>query len=101
MLTSQFSLLPVLARAISHAPQSKTAALSAVKQFNPPSAPSTPASLSSSLAADLATYEATAVDLAPKEAKVGKSGEEVVESQTIDGLFEEMKQPLPKPTGHH
>lgn len=88
-------------RPLSRPPQSKTAALSAVKHFNPPAAPSAPHSLSSSLASDLSTYESTAVDLAPKEAKHGKQGEEIVEERTLDSLFEEMKQPLPAPTGHH
>lgn len=83
------------------ATQSKSASLSAVKSFSPPTPPQAPASLSTSLAADLQTYESTAVDLAPKEAKVGKSGEEVVAEMTLDDLFEEMKADLPKHTSAH
>ncbi|CDZ96924.1 ATPase, F0 complex, subunit H [Phaffia rhodozyma] len=44
----------------------KAAQLQAVKSFTPPAAPSAPASLTTDLAADLETYDATTVDLAAK-----------------------------------
>jgi hypothetical protein len=78
--------------------QDPKAHLASVRQFNAPSAPSAPSSLSSSLAQDLETYDATAVDFA---AATGKDGAAAEKEQTMSEFYEELRADVVKPAEHH
>lgn len=85
-------------------PQAKDAHVGAVKQFTPPAVPSAPASLASTLASDLQTYDSTPVALAEASDVAAASTEGGAELDTekmnVDELFEHLRQDVVVPVYH-